>query len=110
MYFLIECQCNVDGLTEEKCNKQTGNCVCKPAFSGEKCELCANGFYKQYGLCRECKCNMLGTNDETKTCDSDGFCDCKDGYNGEKCDKCAVGYYNANSRQPNEPVQCERKF
>ena len=33
------CGCNTDGTTKEICDEDTGECKCKPNFSGTKCDI-----------------------------------------------------------------------
>ena len=37
------CDCNTEGT--ESCNKETGQCICKPNVIGNKCDTCDFGFY-----------------------------------------------------------------
>ena len=40
----IECNCDQDGSEDGNCN-DTGKCVCKPGFDGNKCNTCAKEFF-----------------------------------------------------------------
>ena len=40
----IECNCHQDGSVDGNCN-DTGKCVCKPDFDGDKCNTCAKGYF-----------------------------------------------------------------
>jgi laminin alpha 3/5 len=40
------CNCNQQGTTEEICSKDlSGVCLCKPNYTGERCDRCAEGFF-----------------------------------------------------------------
>ena len=46
-FLFIGCQlCNEQGTVNGgQCNEQTGQCICKNGFTGEKCYLCSPGKY-----------------------------------------------------------------
>ena len=39
------CECDLTGTVDEICQKNSGVCICKPNFTGAKCDQCAPGFY-----------------------------------------------------------------
>ncbi|CAB3372768.1 Hypothetical predicted protein [Cloeon dipterum] len=39
----ISCQCSALGSVRQDCEQMTGNCVCKPGISGQKCTECGPG-------------------------------------------------------------------
>ena len=43
-FVLLACECSKVGITGENCDK-TGQCNCKPFFTGMKCSNCQKGYY-----------------------------------------------------------------
>ncbi|XP_055084301.1 laminin subunit alpha-3-like isoform X1 [Periophthalmus magnuspinnatus] len=76
------------GNTVEKCS-------CPPEYSGDSCEKCAPGFFRDgsgpyLGQCVPCSCNGLATECEDKT----GRClNCQYNTAGDRCEHCKEGYY-----------------
>ncbi|XP_043600424.1 laminin subunit alpha-1 isoform X4 [Bombus pyrosoma] len=68
-------------------------CVCKPGYTGRKCERCSFGYYGfphlPGGKCIPCNCNPAGSlNDE---CDTEtGQCRCRAGSTGRDCSECTA--------------------
>ncbi|XP_061943056.1 laminin subunit alpha lam-3 isoform X4 [Apis cerana] len=68
-------------------------CVCKPGYTGRKCERCSPGYYGfphlPAGKCTPCECNPAGSlNDE---CDTEtGQCRCRAGSTGRDCSECTA--------------------
>ncbi|XP_043794597.1 laminin subunit alpha-2 isoform X1 [Apis laboriosa] len=68
-------------------------CVCKPGYTGRKCERCSPGYYGfphlPAGKCTPCECNPAGSlNDE---CDTEtGQCRCRAGSTGRDCSQCTA--------------------
>ncbi|XP_076279706.1 wing blister isoform X1 [Lasioglossum baleicum] len=66
-------------------------CVCKPGYTGRKCERCSYGYYGfpdlPGGKCTPCNCNPAGSfSDE---CDAQtGKCRCRAGSTGRDCSEC----------------------
>ncbi|VDO48417.1 unnamed protein product [Schistosoma margrebowiei] len=90
-----KCNCSIDGSViglEDQCDLTTGQCTCKPEFSGRACNECSKGYYG-YPYCRKCNCDMRGTawgnlsiSDTVVPCNPiDGQCNCKE--NVEVCRK-----------------------
>ena len=50
----LECKCNEKGSITEYCNEETGKCLCKTGFTGDKCYDCATG-YKNCNSDMECE-------------------------------------------------------
>jgi hypothetical protein len=44
-FSLPDCNCDPAGTTEEICNKDSGRCMCKPNFTGERCDRCVSGYF-----------------------------------------------------------------
>lgn len=80
-FSLQECKCDKHGSKSNFCNYETGQCYCRTGYSGEKCNLCAAGYYG-FPKCRPCSCNLAGSDPETCfdnhcLCDNSGNCYCK---------------------------------
>uniref|UniRef100_A0A8B9LXF7 Laminin subunit alpha-5 n=1 Tax=Astyanax mexicanus TaxID=7994 RepID=A0A8B9LXF7_ASTMX len=110
-----KCQCESE-FTDGTCEDHTGRCYCKPNYTGEHCDSCAEGYENfpscypiptyptnQNGEARpageiiNCECNAAGT--EGNSCRPDPqtrTCVCKPGFTGEHCDVCAPGHYTLN--------------
>ncbi|KAB5546449.1 hypothetical protein PHYPO_G00072140 [Pangasianodon hypophthalmus] len=111
-----KCLCESD-FTDGTCEDLTGRCYCKPNYTGENCDFCADG-YENFPACYlvtptfptningearpageiiNCECNAAGT--EGNSCRADPntrSCVCKPGFTGQHCDTCAPGYYGLN--------------
>ncbi|XP_060941018.1 laminin subunit alpha-3-like isoform X2 [Limanda limanda] len=92
---------------EEATNTGTGSpgnnveyCSCPPQYTGDSCEKCAPGFYRNnsgsfLGRCVPCECNGLA--DECQ--DSTGKClNCQNNTAGDGCERCKEGHYYAGHR------------
>ncbi|KAJ8032912.1 Laminin subunit alpha [Holothuria leucospilota] len=85
------CQCD-PYFSTGNCAPITGQCECRPQFTGPDCGECSEGYY-DFPTCKPCDCNVNGT--EGKICQADGGqCPCKPNYLGLNCDLCAPGFYN----------------
>ncbi|XP_067330961.1 laminin subunit alpha-3-like isoform X5 [Channa argus] len=71
------------------------HCSCPPQYTGDSCEKCAPGFYRDgsgshLGRCVPCECNGLADVCEEGT----GRClNCQYNTAGERCEHCKEGYY-----------------
>uniref|UniRef100_UPI003AAF9E0D laminin subunit alpha-3-like n=1 Tax=Centroberyx gerrardi TaxID=166262 RepID=UPI003AAF9E0D len=71
------------------------DCSCPPQYSGDSCEKCAPGFYRDgsgpyLGRCVPCDCNGLSNECEERT----GRClNCQYNTVGDRCERCKEGYY-----------------
>ncbi|XP_066537073.1 laminin subunit alpha-3 [Hoplias malabaricus] len=68
-------------------------CSCPPQYTGDSCQRCVPGFYKDYsGRCMPCACNGL-----SEDCDeSTGICrKCQYNTAGDHCERCKDGYYGS---------------
>uniref|UniRef100_A0A9J7XYR4 Laminin subunit alpha-5 n=1 Tax=Cyprinus carpio carpio TaxID=630221 RepID=A0A9J7XYR4_CYPCA len=105
-----KCQCESE-FTDGKCEDLTGRCYCKPNYTGENCDTCAEGYevfpecYQGYisgearpaGELINCECSAAGT--EGNSCRRDprtNTCVCKPEFTGEHCDTCAPGHFGLN--------------
>uniref|UniRef100_A0AAZ3RWH3 Laminin, alpha 5 n=1 Tax=Oncorhynchus tshawytscha TaxID=74940 RepID=A0AAZ3RWH3_ONCTS len=93
------CVCRSE-FTDGTCEDLTGRCYCKPSYTGENCDSCAEGFINF----PDCYCNGGGQDyaagTEGNSCRPDPrtrTCICKPGFTGEHCEVCVPGYYGLNS-------------
>ncbi|KER20855.1 hypothetical protein T265_10681 [Opisthorchis viverrini] len=65
-------------------------CVCKPGYTGPRCERCAPGYFGDplsMIACQPCECDLSGS--KSANCDQrTGACDCWPGIQGRRCDQC----------------------
>lgn len=67
------------------------NCICKPGYTGPRCERCLPGFFgspeDDEGFCEACDCNLEGI--VSNECNEvTGQCNCRSGIFGRRCDQC----------------------
>uniref|UniRef100_A0A671KLI3 Laminin subunit alpha-5-like n=1 Tax=Sinocyclocheilus anshuiensis TaxID=1608454 RepID=A0A671KLI3_9TELE len=103
-----ECQCE-SKFTDGTCEDLTGRCYCKPNYTGENCDTCAEGYegfpecYRKSlpaGEIINCECSAAGT--EGNSCRPDphtNTCVCKPEFTGEHCDTCAPGHFGLNCQR-----------
>ncbi|XP_071346604.1 laminin subunit alpha-3-like isoform X2 [Trachinotus anak] len=118
----IPCRC--DERMTAGCEMGSGRCICKPQFTGENCDRCADGYY-YYPQCirypiypattkspagpivepTSCPPGYFGSPtcqqcicDYRGTvygvCDGFGRCLCRQGVEGARCDRCQPGYHS----------------
>ncbi|KAK1801637.1 hypothetical protein P4O66_022279, partial [Electrophorus voltai] len=111
-----QCECDSE-FTDGTCEDLTGRCYCRPNYTGNICDSCAEG-YENFPACYpaipsfppnyngeakpageiiNCECNAAGT--EGNSCRPDPHtrtCVCKAGFTGQHCDTCDPGYYSLN--------------
>ncbi|XP_045881270.1 laminin subunit alpha-3 isoform X2 [Meles meles] len=93
------------GVTTPECNRDHGQCRCKPRVTGRQCDWCASGFY-HFPECLPCHCNRDGT--EPGVCDpGTGACLCKENVAGTECNVCREGSFYLD---PANPKGCTRCF
>ncbi|KAL7875637.1 hypothetical protein AOLI_G00106000 [Acnodon oligacanthus] len=68
-------------------------CSCPPQYTGDSCQRCARGFYRdRSSRCVPCACNGLSDDCEEST----GRCrNCQDNTAGDHCERCKDGYYGS---------------
>ncbi|NXT80726.1 LAMA3 protein, partial [Zapornia atra] len=101
------CNCSERGVANvasPECEKNTGQCKCKPGIKGRRCDQCAPGTYS-FPNCVPCNCNRDGT--EPGVCDPrTGICLCKENVEGTKCDTCRPGSFYLDPSNPRGCTSC----
>ncbi|XP_053250423.1 laminin subunit alpha-5 isoform X2 [Podarcis raffonei] len=121
-YICYRCNCDSD-FTDGTCEDLTGRCYCKPNYTGEHCDSCADGYVEfphcypepvysyndtgeqvlPAGQIINCDCNVAGTRGNACRKDAQtGLCLCKPNFQGTQCDQCVPGYYGPAC----QPCQC----
>ncbi|XP_023570030.1 laminin subunit alpha-2 [Octodon degus] len=105
------CQCNdnLDFSIPGSCNSLSGSClICKPGTTGQRCELCAEGYFGDAvdaKNCQPCRCNANGSTSEI--CDSrTGQCKCRPNVQGRQCEKCKPETFGLQSGRGCVPCNC----
>uniref|UniRef100_A0A8C6ZTL4 Laminin subunit alpha 3 n=1 Tax=Nothoprocta perdicaria TaxID=30464 RepID=A0A8C6ZTL4_NOTPE len=101
------CNCSHRGIVNmasPECDKNNGQCNCKPGIKGRRCDQCAPGTYG-FPNCIPCNCNRGGT--EPAVCDPQtGICLCKENVEGAKCDVCRPGSFYLDPSNPKGCTSC----
>ncbi|XP_077867614.1 laminin subunit alpha-5-like, partial [Saccoglossus kowalevskii] len=107
------CECNNNELVDpsdggRQCDAFTGQCLrCRPGTAGHNCERCADGYYGDAIVakdCKECDCDECGT----ESCHPEtGVCLCKLGVTGSRCHKCPRNYYGFNTCNGCQSCECK---
>ncbi|XP_042817415.1 laminin subunit alpha-3 isoform X2 [Panthera tigris] len=93
------------GAATPECDRDHGQCRCKPRVTGRQCDQCAPGFY-HFPECVPCHCNRDGT--EPGVCNpGTGACLCKENVEGTECNVCREGSFYLD---PANPKGCTRCF
>ncbi|XP_028282768.1 laminin subunit alpha-3-like isoform X2 [Parambassis ranga] len=100
---------------EEVTNSGTGSpgntvedCSCPSQYTGDSCEKCAPGYYRDgsgpyLGRCVRCECNGLAVECEDRT----GRClNCQYNTAGDRCELCKEGYYGNAVQRTCTPCPC----
>ncbi|XP_072107642.1 laminin subunit alpha-2 isoform X2 [Mobula birostris] len=105
------CQCNgnLDLSAPGSCDTLTGECLrCIEAFSGQFCDECADGFFGDAVIirnCQPCECHANGS--VAELCDKQtGQCQCKHNVAGRRCDHCLSSTYYLHSSRGCVPCNC----
>ncbi|XP_052597506.1 laminin subunit alpha-3 isoform X1 [Peromyscus californicus insignis] len=101
------CNCSRKGTMEaatSECDRDSGQCRCKPRITGQRCDRCAPGFH-QFPECVPCSCNRDGT--EPQVCDpGTGACMCKENVEGPECHVCRRGSFYLHPANPKGCTTC----
>ncbi|XP_072412134.1 laminin subunit alpha-2 isoform X3 [Chiloscyllium punctatum] len=105
------CQCNynLDLSVPGSCNSLTGECLrCIEGVSGQFCDQCAEGFFGDAVVarnCQPCDCHVNGS--VAELCDKQtGQCQCKHNVVGRQCDHCLSENYYLHSSRGCIPCNC----
>ncbi|NXJ95351.1 LAMA2 protein, partial [Corythaixoides concolor] len=105
------CQCNdnLDFSIPGSCDSLSGAClICKPGTTGQYCEKCADGYFGDALIarnCQPCHCHINGSFSEI--CDSrTGQCECKANVIGRRCDVCKPETFGLQSSRGCVPCNC----
>ncbi|XP_071808051.1 laminin subunit alpha-like isoform X2 [Asterias amurensis] len=108
--FCRKCECSGNtnpSASGPECDTRFGNCLqCKPGTTGPNCNICAEWFYGDAVIsrnCQECDCDRCGTRECAV---NTGRCECKDSVVGALCDRCAPGTWNFSSCAGCSPCNC----
>uniref|UniRef100_A0AAZ3PLT4 Laminin subunit alpha 3 n=1 Tax=Oncorhynchus tshawytscha TaxID=74940 RepID=A0AAZ3PLT4_ONCTS len=101
------CDCSPSGVrpnTGRDCDRDTGQCICKPRIGGRQCDRCAAGFYR-FPKCLPCSCNQGGVTADVCHPDT-GQCLCKRNVQGALCDACRDGSFHFDPSHPRGCISC----
>ncbi|XP_069099253.1 laminin subunit alpha-5 isoform X1 [Pleurodeles waltl] len=112
-YTCYRCVCDSEFM-DGTCEDLTGRCYCKPNYTGENCDVCAEGYtdfpqcypvpstsdddkgaqVRPAGEIINCDCSAAGTVGNACRKDSrTGVCVCKPNFQGLYCESCAAGHF-----------------
>uniref|UniRef100_A0A8C3N6E6 Laminin subunit alpha-1 n=1 Tax=Geospiza parvula TaxID=87175 RepID=A0A8C3N6E6_GEOPR len=105
-----ECNGNVNPQEEGHCDPFTGQCLkCLGNTAGHHCEKCADGYYGDAVIDKNCPCACHVNGSLSSTCQHEtGVCSCKPNVIGERCDKCLNGYYGLLTGLGCVPCNCSQ--
>ncbi|XP_036405402.1 laminin subunit alpha-2 isoform X1 [Megalops cyprinoides] len=105
------CQCNgnLDSTASRSCDPVTGTCLrCREGYGGEACETCADGFFGDAIIaknCQPCMCHSNGSMSEV--CNQQtGQCQCRQHVVGRQCDECMPNCWWDAEQQVCKPCAC----
>uniref|UniRef100_UPI00358F1135 laminin subunit alpha-1-like n=1 Tax=Myxine glutinosa TaxID=7769 RepID=UPI00358F1135 len=105
------CDCNGNGDQNNPtaCDPWTGKCrVCTGNTAGLRCERCADGFFGDAIVsknCQPCRCHPKGS--LSTSCDAQtGHCTCAPLVTGRQCDKCQKDHYGLEMDAGCAPCSC----
>ncbi|XP_042867621.1 laminin subunit beta-1-like isoform X3 [Penaeus japonicus] len=106
-----DCSNNIDISRPGNCDARSGECIqCLFNTFGFNCERCRPGYYGDAlnQQCRECVCNILGSNQTIGFCDHEtGQCPCLPNVLGQECDRCAANHWKIASGMGCESCACD---
>uniref|UniRef100_A0A224X9G7 Putative netrin axonal chemotropic factor n=1 Tax=Panstrongylus lignarius TaxID=156445 RepID=A0A224X9G7_9HEMI len=94
-----ECDCsgNIDLSLAGNCDSSSGKCLqCLNHTTGFLCDECEAGYFGDplVGDCKECKCDLLGTDTSGGSCDPvTGRCPCLPNVQGLHCNECVTDHW-----------------
>ncbi|XP_042095481.1 laminin subunit alpha-3 isoform X1 [Ovis aries] len=101
------CNCSrmgTDRAATVECDRDHGQCRCKPRITGRQCDRCTPGFYR-FPECLPCHCSRDGT--EPGVCDpGTGACLCKENVQGTECNICRQGSFYLDPANPKGCTSC----
>ncbi|KAE8736883.1 hypothetical protein FOCC_FOCC017661 [Frankliniella occidentalis] len=88
------CECSATGsVAADACHPGSGQCECRPRFTGRTCDRCADGLGNVTAGCVACACDPRGSS--APACDPvTGQCPCRDGYAPPHCRGCLLHHYD----------------
>uniref|UniRef100_H2ZS58 Laminin subunit alpha-1 n=1 Tax=Latimeria chalumnae TaxID=7897 RepID=H2ZS58_LATCH len=108
---LCDCSSNVNPSEPDHCDAITGECLkCIGNTSGRHCERCADGYYGDAVIAKNClACNCHLNSSYSDICDvKNGQCPCKPNVIGRRCDQCLFGYYGLSTGFGCTSCNCSR--
>lgn len=93
----LPCQCDESGTINgsQACNKLTGQCLCKAAVTGPRCNVCVRHTYNLSAGnllgCQNCDCDPIRTLPGSSCDPIDGQCQCLPDFQGRRCSRCKPG-------------------
>ncbi|XP_016022014.2 laminin subunit alpha-3 isoform X2 [Rousettus aegyptiacus] len=102
------CNCSRRGTTAgaatPECDRDHGQCRCKPRITGRRCDRCASGFYR-FPECIPCHCDRGGTKPDVCNPET-GACLCKENVEGAECNVCREGSFYLDPANPKGCTSC----
>ncbi|XP_074594778.1 laminin subunit alpha [Brevipalpus obovatus] len=95
------CSCNFTGSIDFQCDKEGGQCPCKPNVIGRDCSACKTGYYG-FPDCKKCNCPENAAFCDART----GECVCPPNVAGNRCDGCAPNTFGYDPIVGCEKCQC----
>ncbi|XP_030577117.1 laminin subunit alpha-2 isoform X2 [Archocentrus centrarchus] len=104
-----DCNGNLDLSIPGSCDPITGRCLrCRQGYGGEACDNCAEGYYGDAIIaknCQPCQCHTNGSVSEVCSQET-GECHCKENVVGRKCDKCMANTHGITTGGVCIPCHC----